>query len=86
MHVNLIDLLFIIRDNRDSMVTPGSAGGFKKGGGNGHYGFRSGFPITLLTLKKPDFDKQSTEFGESFNILAQYASSGKKASKLLLYS
>lgn len=29
------------RDNRDSMVTPGSAGGFKKGGGNGHYGFRS---------------------------------------------
>ena len=30
--------------HRDSMVTPGSAGGFRKGGGNGHYGFRSQFP------------------------------------------
>ena len=35
-----IFICFVSRDNRDSIVTPGSAGGFRKGGGNGHYGFK----------------------------------------------
>ena len=35
-----IFICFASRDNRDSIVTPGSAGGFRKGGGNGHYGFK----------------------------------------------
>ena len=54
--------------HRDSMVTPGSAGGFRKGGGNGHYGFRLQFTnaISQHSLTKSIFSRsESKEFERS---------------------